>query len=34
LGTVSLNSSGIATYSTSSLAGGTHTITAVYGGSR
>ena len=34
LGTVSLNSSGIATYSTSSLAGGTHTITAVYGGDR
>ena len=33
LGQVSLNGSGQATYATSSLAAGTHAITAVYGGS-
>jgi large repetitive protein len=32
LGSVALNASGVATYSTSSLAVGTHNITAVYGG--
>ncbi|MDO7845075.1 Ig-like domain repeat protein [Hymenobacter sp. M29] len=33
LGTGTLNGSGVATFSTSSLAGGSHPITAVYGGS-
>ena len=32
LGTGTLNASGVATYSTSTLSGGSHSITAVYGG--